>query len=488
MRIFFLRVRMVVYMPNTAFFTDDFTANVSMMDGLLRVNNSFDLVGRNIKFASKNAKIYLVDGFIREEIMVKIMGDMLMITPEKLEGVTESRDFADKFIPYMETDVMADTEKFMTLVLSGAAGILVEGYKEAIVVDVRTYPMRSVEEPDSSRVLMGPHEGFVETLIFNTAMLRRRLRDPMLTVETMQLGKRTKLDIAICYLDDKVDRKHLRRLKNNLCKIEANTLTMGQESILESLSHGQRYNPFPKVRYTERPDAAAAIIAEGSIVMIIDNTPAAMIVPTSFFDFMQDTNDFYFPAIIGTFLRLVRITVSALNFLVIPVWYVLITHEQYIPAWLDFIKIEEPVSLPIFVQLLIIEMIVDTLQLAALNTPKSLSSSFSLIGSLVLGEFAVKAQWLASEVVLYMAFVAIANFAHSSFELGYAFKISRLFMLVATAIFGMYGFIGSFLLVFIMLATTKTVTGRRYLYPFIPFNAKAMGRLFIRRPLSKDNN
>ena len=262
---------------------------------------------------------------------------------------------------------------------------------------------------------------------------------------------------------------------------------MSQESVIECLVRKQKWNPFPKVRYTERPDAASASIAEGSIILFVDNSPAAMIVPTGFFDFLQDTNDYYFPPCVGTYLRFVRGLIFGLALLLAPVWFLLIKNPDYIPEWLNFIKIKEYYSMPIIAQLLIIEVVIDALKLASLNTPNALSNSFSVIGALVLGDLAVSAELFSSEVVLIMAFVAIANFAQPSFELGYAFKLSRVFIVVVTAIFNLWGFIAGLVIVMLVIAFTVTVTGRGYLHPLIPFNAKAISRLIIRQSISKDN-
>ncbi|NLO46385.1 MAG: spore germination protein [Clostridiales bacterium] len=466
----------------------DYDKTVAMLDDAMRLDKSFDLVARNIKSASRNVRIYFVDGLIKDEILVKLISDLFAVGDDEVEGVNTAREFADRFIPYTETDVTDDVDELITFILSGAAGIIVEGCKEAIRADLRMYPARSVEEPENNRVLMGPHEGFVETLVFNTAMLRRRIRDTRLTIELFRLGKRTKLDTAVCFFEDKADRRTLRAVRDKLKKIDVNTLSMGHESLLECLVPRQPLNPFPKVRYTERPDSAAASVAEGSIVIFTDCSPAAMIIPTGFFDFMQDTNDFYFPPLIGTLLRWMRFAVFSLTLFMIPLWYLLILNPSYIPEWLSFILIDEPTEVPIIVQLLMVELTVDALKIASLNTPSSLSSSFSIIGTLVLGQFAVDAKWLVSEIVLYMAFVSIASFTQPSFEMGYAFKLSRLLIIILTAVFNLWGFIAGFAAVFFIIATTKTVSGRRYLYPLIPFDKKALGSLLVRKPISSQNN
>ncbi len=459
-----------------------------MLDNELRLKDSFDLVGRDLKIDKHNAKLYFVDGFCKDEIMVKIMSYFLKAEEKDFKTLKSAREFANKYVPYVETDVTAKVSDFIKSVLSGGIGMIVEGYSEAIIIDARTYPVRSVGEPDNDKVLRGPHDGFVETLVFNTALLRRRIRDTALTMEIHSVGKVSQTDVVICYMKGKVNDKMLAVLRKKLDSVNINSLTMGQQSLIDCLVPKQWFNPFPKVRYTERPDAAAASILEGSMVLMIDNSPAAMIIPTGIFDFLQDTNDYYMSPVIGSYMRIIRMAIFGMTMLLIPVWLLLVQNPEFIPPWLEFIKIEEPNTVPIVAQLFIVEVVIDAMRLASINTPQSLSSSFGVIGALVLGEFAVSAGWFVSEVVLYMAFVALTNFTQPSYELGYAFKLFRMLLIGLIALFNLWGFIAGIILIIVELATTRTVTGQCYLYPLIPFRGSALASLLLRKPLNNKNN
>lgn len=467
-------------------FSDNFYDNEKMLDEYFRVGRNFDVVNTCFDVAGRKAKLYYIDGFVNNEISQKVMS-FIMSFPDEIPDGTTPEKFVQSMVSYIETDISTDMDTISKVVYSGAILLIVDGFSAAFLIKTRNYPRRSVQEPDNDKVLRGAHDGFVEALLVNTALIRRRIRDRDLIMEVHEAGKRSRTDVAICYLESKADISTVKKLRKKISGIDVNTLSMSQESLVECLIKKQIFNPFPKVRYTERPDSAAACIAEGSIIIIVDNSPAAMIVPTSFFEFLQDTNDYYFPPIVGTYLRLIRGLIFGLALLLSPVWYLLIKNPEYIPEWLNFITVKEYYTVPIIVQLLIIEIVIDTLKLASLNTPSALSNSFSVIGALVLGDLAVTAKLFSSEVVLFMAFVAIANFAQPSFELGYAFKLSRIFILVLTAIFNLWGFIVGVVIVFSQMFLTCTVTGRGYMYPLIPFNAKTLSRLLIRHPISKDN-
>lgn len=463
--------------------TVNYADNVALLDNLLRVKNSFDLIGRDIVFGGRRARFYFIDGFIKDEVMEKIMEYWQKMPSDDLKSMADAAQLCERHIPYVEADATDSTDRILTAVLSGTLALLVEGYREAILVDARTYPARGVEEPEDDKVLRGSHDGFVETLIFNTALLRRRIRDPHLTMEITSVGTRSKTDVVLCYMDDRVDEHLLKQMRKRLQNIQVDALALSQESLAECLLKPQWWNPFPKVRYTERPDAATASVYEGNILILIDNSPSVMLLPSSVFDYIQDTNDFYFPPIVGTYLRWVRVLIFVLTIFLTPVWYLLIRNPDWIPEWMSFIKISEPNGVPVIFQLLMIEFVIDGLKLASLNTPSALSNSFSVVGALILGDFAVRANWFVPDVVLYMAFVAIANFAQPSVELGYAFKLFRMLILILTAIGNGWGFLLGIVLMIATIACTQTITGKNYLFPLIPFRGKALASLLIRKPI-----
>ena len=411
----------------------------------------------------------------------------LTLKPENVVGLTEMQDFLDRYITFSESNVTFDISDAVTSVFLGKSLLAVEGLAGVALMDAKGYPSRSVHEPPDGKVLRGSHDGFVEAVVPNMALLRRRIRDPHLTMEGHKVGSRTHNDAVLCYLDDKVDQDLLRKLRGKLLGLDVRSLTMAQESLAEAIRPKQWYNPFPKVRYTERPDAAAASIMEGSIVLMVDNSPSVMILPTGFFDFTQESNDYYFPPLVGTYLRVLRVTVFLLSLFITPAWYLMVSEPNRLPGWLNFLSSPEPVSLSLLSQLLVVEFLIDVLKLASLNTPDSLSNSFSMLGALVLGDFAVQAGWLGPEVLVYMAFVSVAGFAQPSYELGYAFKLLRVALLLVTAAFDVWGFCLGVVGIFVLLCTTKPLVGKGYLYPLVPFNGKALLRLLVREPISRDN-
>ena len=467
--------------------SNDYRENVRVLDGLLGVGRSCDMVSRDYLIGGRRARLWVVDGFGSDSILERMGAFWLTLKPENVVGLTEMQDFLDRYITFSESNVTFDISDAVTSVFLGKSLLAVEGLAGVALMDAKGYPSRSVNEPPDGKVLRGSHDGFVEAVVPNMALLRRRIRDPHLTMEGHKVGSRTHNDAVLCYLDDKVDQDLLRKLRGKLLGLDVRSLSMAQESLAEAIRPKQWYNPFPKVRYTERPDAAAASIMEGSIVLMVDNSPSVMILPTGFFDFTQESNDYYFPPLVGTYLRVLRVTVFLLSLFITPAWYLMVSEPNRLPGWLNFLSSPEPVSLSLLSQLLVVEFLIDVLKLASLNTPDSLSNSFSMLGALVLGDFAVQAGWLGPEVLVYMAFVSVAGFAQPSYELGYAFKLLRVALLLVTAAFDVWGFCLGVVGIFILLCTTKPLVGKGYLYPLVPFNGKALLRLLVREPIGRDN-
>ena len=467
--------------------SNDYRENVRMLDGLLGVGRSCDMVSRDYLIGGRRARLWVVDGFGSDSILERMGAFWLTLKPENVVGLTEMQDFLDRYITFSESNVTFDISDAVTSVFLGKSLLAVEGLAGVALMDAKGYPSRSVHEPPDGKVLRGSHDGFVEAVVPNMALLRRRIRDPHLTMEGHKVGSRTHNDAVLCYLDDKVDQDLLRKLRGKLLGLDVRSLSMAQESLAEAIRPKQWYNPFPKVRYTERPDAEAASIMEGSIVLMVDNSTSVMILPTGFFDFTQESNDYYFPPLVGTYLRVLRVTVFLLSLFITPAWYLMVSEPNRLPGWLNFLSSPEPVSLSLLSQLLVVEFLIDVLKLASLNTPDSLSNSFSMLGALVLGDFAVQAGWLGPEVLVYMAFVSVAGFAQPSYELGYAFKLLRVALLLVTAAFDVWGFCLGVVGIFILLCTTKPLVGKGYLYPLVPFNGKALLRLLVREPISRDN-
>lgn len=456
---------------------------IEYIDGTLKPDKSFDIIKRELEIGERRAVLYFIDGFIKDEVYEKILEFLYKQTPEDIEKITDMTQFARLKMPYIEVDSTEDKQAAVTAVLSGPSVLIVEGISGALIIDTRTYPARGVEEPQKDKSLRGARDGFVETLVMNTAMIRRRIRDSRLRMEYMQIGEGTKLDIAISYLDGVADGRVLNILRKKLKNMEINGASMTGQAIAEKLQKNAFFNPFPKFKTTERPDYASACIFDGRIVLIMDNSPSVMIMPISLSDFFRETDDYYFQPIVASYTRIIRMAVSIANVIITPLYLLLVNNPDIVPRWLNVIMPNDTGQIPLILQFLILEFMVDGLRLASLNTPDSLSNSLGIVGGLLLSQFAIDAGWFITEAILFMAFVTIASFSLPNFEMGYAMKFERLLLLVLTQALGVWGFIGGIIFIFICMLLIKTLSGRNYLYPIVPFNLRGFLELFIRYPM-----
>lgn len=455
--------------------------NILYLNKKLNTDVNYDIVYRVIEVGTRKACMYYINGFCDEDSIQKLMEAFMGINAKDMPD--NVHDFSKKYLPYAAVELSNNWNEIIRTLLSGVFIMFFDGYDKCIEIDARDYPSRGVSEPEKDKVLRGSKDGFVENIVLNSALIRRRIRSEDLRMEIMNAGKASKTDIVVCYMESRVDQNLLDMVKTRIQNIQVDALTMNQESLAECLYKKTWWNPFPKFKFTERPDTAAAQVLEGNIILLVDNSPSAMIMPTSIFDVIEEADDYYFPPVTGTYLRLSRFLIAILTYLMTPTFLLLMQEPRFIPQGFEFIMVQDVIHIPLVWQFLILELAIDGLKLAAVNSPSMLSTPLSVMAGLVLGEFAVNSGWFNSEVMLYMAFVAIANYTQASYELSYALKFMRIISLILTACFGLYGYIIGILILVFSLIFNKTISGDSYVYPLIPLSIRKLGLRFIRRRL-----
>ena len=459
----------------------------------LPLGESFDLLERQIIIGGREAACFFVDGLTDGELMQRVMDYLIKVQPKDLEGVKTSQQFIAAHMPFLDATLAKTEEESITRLYSGLVPLIVEGLDRIIILDVRSYPSRSVEEPQKEKSLRGAKDGFTEGFMTNIALIRRRLRNNSLVFRHFTIGSQSRTDVALAYMKEAADPELVSKMEAQLKNLEQqtgpDTLTAGDQSLLEKIllsgKKGRRslLNPFPKVRYSQRPDIISAHISEGKIAIIVDNSPTVMLVPVGIFDFLQDVDDYYFPQLTGNYFRLIRLV----NFLVIlfltPVYLVIAENQNLAPELLKFFIPQEDFAIPLFWQFVLLELAVDALKLASLNTPESLGMSLSVIGALILGEFSINSGWFIAQTILCMAVVALAGFTQPSIELSYSVKFTRILMLIGAYLLGAWGIVLGAAVSFTVMASTRTLSGDSYLYPLIPFQWNVLKRLLFRTSL-----
>ncbi|WP_066192976.1 MULTISPECIES: spore germination protein [Gracilibacillus] len=461
----------------------DYETTVKYMHEYLAIEKSFDLIQMDLHYADRRMSLFLVDGLVKDEMLHYLMRFLAELDKDALAEAPLEK-LIKRDIPYVELDVEQDIQKAADLVLAGPTALVVEGIPEIIMIDARTYPVRGPEEPDLERVVRGSRDGFVETIIFNTALTRRKVRDRSLRMEYMSIGRRSKTDVCICYLEDIADPKKVKFLQEHLNRIDTDGLPMAEKTIEEYLSE-KTWNPYPTIRYTERPDTAAEHLYEGHILLMIDGSPSVMITPATFWHHLQHAEEYRQKPFIGVYLRMVRFFAVFASIFLLPFYYLLSTETGLVPESLAFVGPREIGLIPLIVQFLIAEVGIDVLRMAAIHTPSALATALGLVSAIIIGQIAVEVGLFSNEVMLYLAVVVMGTYATPSYELSLANRVTRLMLLLITALFGTKGFVLGSTCYLLYLVHLKTFY-IGYLWPFIPFDAKSFLQVFIRQPVTRD--
>ncbi|ARK29390.1 spore germination protein [Halalkalibacter krulwichiae] len=454
--------------------------NVEFIKRELDVDTSFDLIHLELEHGDREMSLFLVDGFGKDQALTQIQRELLRITDTDL-AKRPLEKLIKHYIPYVEIETTDDLDNVVDQVLAGPAALVVEGLDQIILIDTREYPVRGPEEPDTEKVIRGSKDGFVETLVMNAALIRRRIRDRTMRVEYVQVGRRSKSDLAITYIADIADKEYVEKIKQALEKLDTDGLPMGDKTV-EEFIFGHNYNPYPMVRYTERPDVAASHLFEGHVIIMVDGSPSVMISPTTFWHHMQHAEEYRQKPAIGVSLRLVRYLAVWASIFLIPIWYLLATNEQFRPEIVAFIGAEEEGTIPLYVQFLAAEVGIEMLRMAAIHTPNALATALGLVAALLIGEVAINVGLFSPEVVLYLAVAAVGTFATPSYEMSLANRMIRVGLLIATAIFGGPGLIVGSTIWLLILVHLKPL-GTPYMWPFIPFNVSALRDVLFRTPM-----
>jgi stage V sporulation protein AF len=448
------------------------------MKNRVGLGKSFDLGVRKLKILKKDVHIYYVNGLCDTQFIIQLFEELVEINDhEKLS--TNLFSIVENRLIHQSVSKVKTLDELVDQVLSGLIFVVVEGEREGLVVDVRSYPGRQPQEPDTEKVVRGARDGYTENIIVNTALTRRRIRDEKLRFEIMKVGERSKTDIALGYIEDVADPDLVEILKKELKAIETDGLTMGDKTVEEFLVN-QGYNPFPLVRYSERPDVVAAHILEGHVVIFVDTSPSVMITPTTFFHHVQHAEEYRQSPAVGTFVRWIRFIGIFSSIFLLPLWFLFILEPDLLPERLAFIGPNEQTNIPIIVQLFMADLGLEFLRMAAVHTPTSLSTAMGLIAAVLIGQIAIDVGLFVPEVILYVAVAGIGNFMTPSYELGIANKMVRLSLLTLVAIFHVPGYVVGVTLFILLLASIRSLN-IPYFWPFLPFSPIALFKIFVRQ-------
>ncbi len=462
----------------------DLEKNKKILTEKLGIDENFDIFSRDMIFHNKKVTLYFVNGLVDSLVMTEILKELANVDREELVPCTLKKLF-ETYVSHIQVELINTINKSSNDILSGQLVMFIDKEEKAILIDVRNYPGRTPEEPDTERVVRGSRDGFTETLLYNTSLTRRRIRDERLRMELMQIGERSKSDICIAYLNDVADPGLIKLIKKKLMEIDIDGLPMAEKTIEEFLI-GKTWNPFPLVRYTERPDVASAHILEGHVIIFVDTSPSVIITPTTYFHHLQHAEEYRQTPVMGTYYRWIRFIGIFSSIFLLPLWFLYVIEPDLLPHTIDFIGPRETSKIPIFYQFIIGEIGLDLMRMAAVHTPTPLATAMGLIAAVLIGDIAISVGWFVPEVILYLAVAVLGMYATPSYELSLANKLLRLILLLLVYLFKVPGFFFGVTLVIIILTLTRSLN-TPYLWPFIPFNLQGFIGIIIRKPIPKMN-
>ncbi|MBS3197850.1 spore germination protein [Turicibacter bilis] len=451
-----------------------------ILEDKLGIGKSFDVGQREIVVMERRIQLYYVTGLVDSELVVDLMTQLLLLNslPHPNDDVFQT---IHNRLVHQQVTVTDKVNDICTSVLSGLVAIIVDKETQAFVVDVRSYPGRGPSEPDTEKTVRGSRDGYTENIIVNTALTRRRIRTGKLRNIILKVGDQSKTDVVLMYIEDIADQSMVDEVKHRIEQVKVDGLTMTDKELEEFIT-GQVYNPYPLVRYTERPDVVAAHLYQGMIAIIVDTSPSVMIGPVTLFDHLTSVEEYRQTPAVGTFLRLIRYAGIIVSVFLMPTWLLFVLHPEYLPDFLNFIGPQEEGNIPIVLQVISGEIGMEFLRLASIHTPTAISSALGIVSAILIGQVAVDVGLFGPEILFYVAIGALGAFVTPSYELGLANKMFKLFIIVGTALLGLWGYIGTIVVGLIFLATMKSF-GKPYLYPLIPFNFKALLKSVIRYPI-----
>ena len=447
------------------------------MKDRIGLGESFDLGVRKLIILRKDVHFYYVNGLTDTQFIIEIVEELVAINDQEKLSTNLSKIVENRLV-HQSVAQIKTLDELVDQVLSGLIVVVMEGETHGLVVDVRSYPGRTPMEPDTEKVVRGSRDGFVENIIINTALTRRRIRDERLRFEIMRVGERSKTDVSIGYIKDLANPDLIDVIRKEIAAIKIDGITMADKTIEEFLLK-QGYNPYPLVRYTERADVAAAHLLEGHVLIYVDTSPSVMISPTTYFYHLQHAEEYRQSPAVGTFIRWLRFLGVLSSLFLLPLWFLFVLEPSLLPESIAFIGPNEETNIPVIVQLFMAEIGIELLRIAAIHTPTPLSTAMGLIAAVLIGQIAIDVGLFVPEVILYVAVAAIGTYTTPSYELSIANKLARLVILIAVAIFHTPGFVVSITLYILWLARLKALN-TPYLWPFIPFHPIALWQILIR--------
>ncbi len=470
----------------------DLSENVDILKQLL--GNSDDIIFRDFTIGNANelkAVLILVDGLVdKESLQLNVMTPLMLwakkiaapavTTPEAIRAL-----LSEHFLSFLELKEENNYPKVIDAILGADAVLIIDGLDIAFILGAKKWEHRSISEPSNENLIRGPREGFNELMKSSVALVRRRIKDPKLTVKFVTVGQRSKTECAVLYLEDVANPVLVNEVRRRLELIDYDGIL--DSGFIEQFIQDSPYSPFPQIQYTERPDRVAAAILEGRIAIISDGSPNALLAPATLSNFLPSPEDYYESWILSTALRIVR-TFGILNSILLPSLYIAFVnfHQEVIPTKLALAMAGARSGVPFtaLVEAFLMELTFELLREAGIRLPNPIASTIGIVGGIIIGQAAVSAGLVSPIMVIVVALTAIGSFAIPSFNVALSIRILRFPLMALAGMFGLYGLTAGVILIVLHIVTLKSF-GVPYLSPVAPQTLSGLTDTIVRAPIWK---
>ena len=418
---------------------------------------------------------------IEEYIKEKVRQEDDKLTNSSAELILT--EIEKKLLPISHVKRVSNWSAIFKYLLTGKAVIFLDGAKSALITSTQGGEQRSITEPQKEVSIFGPKDSFTESIVTNISLIRKRIRNPNLWVESFTIGKVSQTDIRIMYINGIANEEIVEEVRQRLNKIDIDQIL--DASFLQQFIQDKVFTSFPTIYYTERPDVVTANLMEGRVAIFVDGSPFALTVPALFLEFFQSVDDYYARFDIIIFLRFLRIALFFIA-MILPATYVAITtfHQEMAPTLL-IIAIaaqREAVPFPAYFEALLMEITFEVLREAGSRLPRAIGQAVSIVGALVIGQAAIQANIVSPAMVIIVSLTAISNFAIPSFDMAIATRIIRFILMTLAAVMGIYGIVCGLMFMCIHLNSLRSF-GVPYMEPFAPVTVRSLGDTVVRLPL-----
>ncbi|MDG5789949.1 spore germination protein [Evansella sp. AB-P1] len=464
----------------------------------LNINNVFTELGNNSDIVKREFSLYknstikaaffYVDGLVNEEVVEKTILTPMIDRSYKLESTSEIKGEAlietiyEQLISTPSVAIVNTINEGIDGILSGDTFLLVDTCDQGFILSTKGWASRGIDAPETEPVIRGPRDGFSENIRTNTSLVRRRIRDTNFNIDALKIGKRSRTDVGVGYIEGIVNEGLVKEVKDRLNRIDIDAVL--ESGYIEELISDAPLSPFVTIQSTERPDKVAASLYEGRVAIFVDNTPFVLLAPAHFWQFLQASDDYYNNYLMGTFFRLIRYSAFIIS-LTLPSIYVMLAsfHQEMIPTPLAVAIAagREAIPFPVLLEAIIMEIAFELMREAGLRMPKPIGQAVSIVGSLIIGQAAVEAGLVSPIMVIVVATTGIAAFSIPHYDASYSIRLLRFPILLASGTLGLLGFSAVITLLALHAFSLRSF-GEAYLSPIIPMNPTDQKDTILRIP------